>query len=121
MAAADLDTLREALREARDCLGSRKLRGTHYFLDQTLVRYLWGAIASAELALVAVEIKHASGTEAIKRHLHETVLDVTFIVSDPNPDLCAAKSILTDLDDWREVLAGHANVQAAFPDVPPVP
>jgi len=115
---AAIDALDRVIAECRDLLATARLRSKHYFLDQAVLRYMWGAIANAELALLAAKEGHPSGTAALKRYLHETNLDLAYMLSDKDPDLCVAKSVLADFQDWKKVADLHGDVAAQFPDVP---
>jgi len=117
------DALRRELAEAKDVLGRSRIEDQHYFLDQALGRYLWGAAAIADSALALAMARKAAGADALIRQLHEALIDVSFILSSPDPDLCAAQSALKDLLDWRELWGLHAQVVRTNPDYPfpPIP
>ncbi len=115
--------LEARLREAKDFLAHTQIEATRYFLDQALGRYMWGAIATTEAILAAARAGKATGAKALERQLHESLIDVYFMLSAPDPDLCAAQSVLTDLADWRDLWRLHAQVVAQHPDFPfpPIP
>ena len=121
--AESIQSLEDEIEDCRACLAKVQFKGSRYFLDQTVFRYLWGAVASADVVLLAAKAGHSSGTESLKRHLHESLLDLAYILSDADPELCAAKTVLADLDDWKEIWNLHPDVVAASPSepIPPVP
>ena len=118
-----IEALEKEISKCRDLLSKIQFKGSRYFLDQTIFRYLWGAVASGDLILLAVKADHSSGTESLGRHLHESLLDLVFILSDPDPQLCAAKTVLADLNDWKEIWDLHHEMAPASDaePVPPVP
>jgi hypothetical protein len=99
-----LARLRTSIADARRLLDSLRthLHRHHLLLDSVIARYLYGAIASAEVVEVAFVARHPEGAEPVVRHLFETGVDLLYLLSDPNSDAAAARTLVWNSLDWEE-------------------
>lgn len=120
---SDVEALTQAIAKARATLSATRIVGPHYFLLTALAGYLWNAIATADTMLVVVKSGAGRGAEPLKRVLHESYLDAMFMVSDPDADLLAARSFLSEYRDSLQLLRDYRQVLADHPEsnLPPVP
>jgi hypothetical protein len=114
---ASIEALTEAITDARSELAVFHVSAQHYYLEHALAGYLWNAIATSDTIRAVLHASAALGAEPLKRYLHECYLDVLFLVSDPEPDLLAAKCFLTELTDSRRLVQDYRKVVTAHPDI----
>jgi hypothetical protein len=76
-------------------------------LESTLARYLHGAIASAEVVEVVARARHPEGAEPVVRHLFEAGVDLMYLLSEPNPDAAAPRTLVWNVLDWEEGWKRH--------------
>lgn len=105
--------LSDAISESEVLTNRMAFRGSHYYLDQAVARYFVRAIATARVVLVAVQKGQAGGTEPLLRHLYETLVDLIYIQSHKDPDVCTALSILVSFEKWRSLHDQNQQVLAA--------
>ena len=118
-----VEALANSLGRARAVLSQLKPSGPRHYFLAAMAGYLYGAIAVGDTVLGVVRSQFGRGAGPLKRFLHESYLDVLFLASDPDPDLLAAKTVLSELKDSLRLLADYREVRAAHPDagLPPVP
>jgi hypothetical protein len=118
-----LEELEAALVEARGTLAGIRIRGPHPFVQFAVVGYLWTGIAIGDSLVALIRGRAGGGGESLKRHLQEGFLDLLYLISDPDPDLLSAISLLSEfrgsrrlVDDYRRVMEEHPEAE-----LPPVP
>lgn len=113
---AALAKLGAEISESRRLLNSLQVHGDHYLLEFTLMGYLRGAIASAEVIELVAARRHPEGAEPVTRSLFETSVDLLYLLTGPNPDEDAARTLVADLLDWERRWSLHE--KASTPDLP---
>jgi hypothetical protein len=113
---AALGKLRAEIDEGRGLLNRLQVHGDHYLLEFALMSYLRNGIASAEVVELAAKAQHPEGTEPITRSLFETSLDLLYLLTGPNPDEDAARTLVADLQEWEREWTLHE--KASTPDLP---
>ena len=85
--------------------------------------FLYTGIATADTVVAVVTAGAGQGAGPLRRVIHEAYLDVLYMSSDPDPDLLAAKTILSDFQDSVRMVADYRIVVADHPEatLPPVP
>ncbi len=116
---AALAKLRAEIDNGRGLLNTLRVHGDHYLLEFALMSYLRGAIASAEVIELAANARHPEGTEPVTRSLFETSLDLLYLLTGPTADEDAARTLVSDLQEWERQLTLHE--KASSPDLPAMP
>ncbi len=106
--ASALAALRAEITEARALLNQLRVHASHFLLESVLARYLFGAIAAAEVVEAATRARHPEGAEPVVRHLFEAGVDLMYLLTDANPDETAARTLAWNLLDWEDHWRYHA-------------
>lgn len=97
------EALRTEIDRARSLFGLHRIRPDHVLVDQTVVRFLWWAIADADLIILAVEHEQTAALSPVLRHLFETTHDVMhFVGVAEDLEEVAAGSLVGELLDWHK-------------------
>jgi hypothetical protein len=117
-----VDLLVTSLHKSRETLNELRIRGPRHFFLWAMAGYLWSAIAASDTLLAVIRSRAGQGAAPLKRFLHESYLDVMFLSSDPDSDLLAAKTLLSELRDSVMLLNEYREVRAAHPEADlPIP
>lgn len=112
-----------AIARARATLSGLALGGPRRCLQQALAGYLWSSVSTAEAMKALVDVQFADGGAPLKRYLHETLLDVMYLNSDPDPDFLAAKIMLQETRGSRALISDLREMASQYPNaaIPPIP
>lgn len=95
-----------------------QMRSERYLEDQVVVRYLWKAIALAEVLQLSLDAKHLEGTEPVLRAIFEVYLDLLFLESDPAPERAAARTVLAEVRNQKAMRKLDDELRSLNTDVP---
>ena len=107
-----LNDLGGKIRQARDLLNSTHVRSGHLVLQQVLVRYLRNAIAAAEVSHIVAAARHPDGAAPVTRYLFEAAVDLMYLLTEPDPDAAAARTLVWNILDWERHWELHRAVDA---------
>lgn len=95
---------------------SLRVYGPRFLLDSVVVRYLHGAVATAEVVEAVARARHPAGAEPLARFLFETALDLMYLLYAPDAADAAARTVAWNMLDRERGLQQAAVVAAAEPD-----
>jgi hypothetical protein len=92
-----------------------RVYGPRFLLDSVVVRYLHGALATAEVVEAVARARHPAGAEPLARFLFETALDLMYLLYAPDAADAAARTVAWNLLDRERGLQQAAVVAATDP------
>ena len=85
----------------------------HYLLDHTIIRYLCGAIATAQLISTITATHQFNGAAPLARQILETAFSLKYLLHNGNPDENAVRTLVWDF------LNAHEQIGIDFPNATP--
>ncbi|MDP3909028.1 MAG: hypothetical protein Q8Q14_01430 [Gemmatimonadales bacterium] len=93
-----------------------RVYGPRFLQDSVVIRYLHGAVATAEVMEILARARHPAGAEPLARFLFETALDLMYLLYAPDAAEAAARTVAWNLLDRERGLQQAAVVAGADPN-----
>jgi hypothetical protein len=97
-----LGKLRREIQQTQVFIKRFEVHEGHSLLDHTIVRYLWGAVATAQLVLIIAADHRSIGASPLVRQILETAFSLKYLLNTGNPDENAARTLVWDFLNANE-------------------